>query len=63
MGTHGRFLIQLLLSVVMAASLLPVAIFTIPAVRANAILGASLMVALAAVSFLLLVRFGPRRRK
>ena len=60
MGTTRRILIRLLLSVVMAGSILPIALLTVPAVRDRPAIGAILAAGLIAVSFLVIVRFGPR---
>ena len=63
MAQRGRILMRLLLSVVMAASILPIAMFTVPAVRESPMGGAGVMAGLTALSFLLLVRFRPRLRQ
>ena len=60
MKTTGRILTRLLLSAVIAASILPIAIFTVPGVRENPVTGAAVMAGLVAGSFLLFARFGPR---
>ena len=63
MKTTGRILTQLLMSVVIAGSILPIAIFTVPAVRESPATGAAVMAGLVAASFLVLVRLGPRLPK
>lgn len=63
MRTTGRILTQLLLSVVIAGSVLPIAIFTVPALRESPATGAVVTAGLVAVSFLVVVRFGPRLPK
>ena len=63
MRTIKGILTRLLLSVVTAGSILPIALFTVPGVRESPVIGASLAAGLVALSFLLLVRYGPRLPK